>query len=200
MQVAIEKRPFPNDPHCGDECAYWQNNEKITLCVVDGLGHGRHAERAARAAVDYVARHISEPLPDIFAGCDRAIRHTRGGVMGIAVVDEDAGTLTYAGVGNPRIIVARANHSTSGLEEVVRLSNRPGVVGGGCRRVLPETVSIDVGDLVILCTDGIPGEINLTGYEGALRTDVRQLARRIVQDWGRERDDVAVLVFRNGGV
>lgn len=200
MQIAVAKRPFPNDPHCGDECAYWQSDDKITLCVVDGLGHGQGAEKAAKAAVDYVAQHISESLSDIFAGCDRAIRHTRGGVMGIAVVDENVGMLTYAGIGNTRIIIARPHSSRSGLEEVIRLPNRPGVVGGGCRSVLSETVPLDIGDLVILCTDGIPSEIDLTGYGGGLRTDVQQLAQRIIQDWGRTRDDVAVLVYRNGGV
>ncbi|MCP4544294.1 MAG: SpoIIE family protein phosphatase [Chloroflexi bacterium] len=199
MQIAIVKRSFPNDPHCGDECAYWQSDEKITLCIVDGLGHGWDAEKAAKAAVDYVAKHISEPLPDIFAGCDRAIRHTRGGVMGIAVVDENVGTLTYAGIGNPRIIIARAHHRAASLTEVSRLSNRPGVVGGGCGRVLPETISLRSGDVVILFTDGVPSELDLRGYESALHTDVQQLAQRIVQDWGRERDDVAVLVFRYGG-
>ncbi len=199
MQIGIAKRPFPNDPHCGDECAYWQKDAKITLCIVDGLGHGWGAEQAAKAAVDYVAQHISEPLPDIFAGCDRAIRHTRGGVMGIAVVDKTAGTLTYAGVGNSRIIIVRPHHRAQGFKGIARLSNRPGVVGNGCGRVLPETVALGPDDLVLLFTDGIPGEIDLKNYTDMLGDDVQQLAQRIVQDWGRKRDDVAVLVFRNGG-
>jgi negative regulator of sigma-B (phosphoserine phosphatase) len=200
MQVAIAKRPFAHDPYCGDECACWQSDGKIVLCVVDGLGHGRYAEQAARAAIDYVAQHALDPLPDIFAGCDRAIRHTRGVVMGIAVVDENVGTLTYAGVGNPHIIIARAHCSAPGLEEVARLSNSPGVVGSGYHSVLPETMPLHVGDWIVLCTDGIPSELNLAGYESALCADVRQLASRIVRDWGRENDDVAVLVFRSGRV
>ena len=200
MQIAIVKRSFPNDPYCGDECAYWQDNGKIMLCVVDGLGHGQGAEKAARAAVDYVAQHVSEPLPDIFAGCDRAIQCTRGVVMGIAVVDEEAGTLTYAGVGNPRIIIVRVHCLAPGIEGTVRLPNRPGVVGGGCRKVLPETVPLSPSDLVVLCTDGIPSEVDIAGYEDALCVDVQQLAERIVRDWGRESDDVAVLVFRSEGV
>jgi negative regulator of sigma-B (phosphoserine phosphatase) len=199
VQIAIVKRSFLGDPHCGDACAYWQGDGEITLCVVDGLGHGRGAEKAARAALDYVAQHVSEPLPDIFAGCDLAIGTTRGVVMGIAVVDERMGTLTYAGVGNPRLLIVRAHRSRPDLESVIRLSNRPGIVGGGCGKVSPETVPLGLGDLVILCTDGIPGGMDIAGYEDALTTDVRQLAERIVQDWGRVSDDVAVLVFRNEG-
>ena len=200
MQIAIVKRSFLNDPHCGDECAYWRDNDKITLCVVDGLGHGWKAEEAAKAAIDYVAKHVSEPLPNIFAGCDRAIRHTQGVVMGIAVVGENAGTLTYAGIGDPRIIIARVQCPAPGLEGIVRLPNRPGVVGGGCRSALPETVPFSSDDLVILCTDGILGVVDIASYEDALCADVQQLAERIVRDWGREKDDVAVLIFRSEGV
>ncbi len=200
MQIAIVKRPYPNDPRCGDECAYWQSNGKITLCVVDGLGHGWGAERAAKAAIEYVAQHVSEPLPDIFAGCDRAIGHTRGVVMGIAVVDENVGTLTYAGIGNPHIVIVRAHCSAPGLAGTVRLPNRPGVVGGGCRSAQPETVPLSSDDLVVLFTDGIPGEVDIARYEDVLCADVRQLAEKIARDWGREKDDVAVLVFRSEGV
>jgi negative regulator of sigma-B (phosphoserine phosphatase) len=198
MPVAIAKRPFPNDLYCGDECAYWQGRDRVTLCVVDGLGHGWDAEKAAKSAIDYVAHHVSEPLPDIFTGCDRAIQHTRGVVMGIAVVDEGAGILTYAGVGNTRIIIAHAHCPVPGLEGTIRLPNKPGFVGNGRSRVLPETVPLSSGDVVVLCTDGIPGEMDITDYKDALCTDVRQLAHRIIQDWGRESDDVAVLVFRSG--
>jgi len=105
MQVAVAKSSFLNDPHCGDQAGHWQTGPKTTLCVADGIGHGEDAERAARAAMDYVAEHLEDPLPALFAGCDRAIRHTRGVAMGVAVIDKEAGTLTYAGVGNTRALI-----------------------------------------------------------------------------------------------
>jgi len=205
--LAITKCPFLGETHCGDDCVYWQSGREITLCIVDGLGHGQHAERAAKAAVDYVAHHLTEPLVDIFAGCDRALRRTRGVAMGIAVIvvgeeddeDEEAGTfvslsrttLTYAGIGNTRAMIVRREHP------VVRLPGNYGIVGGGYRRLSPATVPLNPGDLVILTTDGIKERCDLLGYGDALRGDVQQLAERILQDWSRETDDAAVLVFRN---
>jgi len=59
--------------------------------------------------MDYVAEHLEDPLPALFAGCDRAIRHTRGVAMGVAVIDKEAGTLTYAGVGNTRALITGAS-------------------------------------------------------------------------------------------
>ncbi len=191
MRIAITKRAFLGETHCGDECAYWQEGGKVTLCIVDGLGHGKDAERAAQAAVEYVAGHLGEPLADIFAGCNSAIRRTRGVAMGIAIVDEEAGTLTYTGIGNTRaMIVGEAG-------PVVRLSSNYGIVGGGYRKLTPETVELHPGDLVILSSDGIKERCDLLAYGDALRGDVQQLAVRILQDWGRETDDAAVLVFRS---
>ena len=67
MEIAFATRPYFGDPHCGDQCSYWRSDGKVTLCVVDGLGHGPSAEIAAKAAIAYVRNHVSEPLAEIFA-------------------------------------------------------------------------------------------------------------------------------------
>jgi len=188
VQVAVAKRAFEDSPHCGDDCAYWQSGCRATLCVVDGLGHGKGAERVAKAALDYAARHLSESLPDLFAGCDQALRGTRGVTMGIAIVDECAGTLTYAGIGNTRITIIG--------EKTICLHSSYGIVGGGYKRLSPKTVPLIPGDLVILSTDGVAETVDLSGYDKALRADVRWLAEKILEDWCRETDDAAVLVYR----
>lgn len=191
MPVAMAKRALNDDPHCGDECAYWQNGGRTTLCMVDGLGHGERAETAARAAVDYVAHHLWEPLADVFAGCDSAIRHTVGVVMGIAVIDEGAGTLTYAGIGNTRAtVVADVAENATGL------SSYPGIVGGGYRTLSPEVAPLMPDALVLMYTDGIRERVDLSRYDGGFRADLQRLAEKIIEDWRRGTDDVAVLLYR----
>lgn len=189
MPVAIAKCALNGGPHCGDEGAYWQTGSTTTLCIADGLGHGEQAEKAAHAAVGYVADHLSEPLPAIFAGCDSAIRRSRGVAMGIAVIDEEARTLTYAGIGNTRAMIAGARSGG--------LVSDPGIVGGGYKTLAPETMPLASGDLVIMSTDGVEEVIDMSRYQGALRTDLRRLAEQILQDWRTETDDAAVLVFRS---
>ena len=67
------------------------------------------------------------------------------------------------------------------------------------------------GDLVIMYTDGIPEMMDVSDYEDMLRADklhpmnVRRLAERILQDWGRATDDAdrsdrqRYMVFRSEG-
>ncbi len=161
----------------------------VMLCMADGLGHGFYAERAAKAAVDYVGRHLNAPLADIFAGCDQALRRTRGVAMGLAVINEAAEELSYAGIGNPRAIVVG--------EQISRLRNDYGIVGGGYRSLSVETLSFRPGDLVILATDGIMETVDVSTYNSTERSNVQQLANRILSDWHRDTDDAAVLVGRS---
>jgi len=178
------------------------------LCVVDGLGHGESAERAAQAAMSYVARNFSHPLRDIFAGCNLAIRHTRGVVMGIAVVDKDTGALTYTGVGNTRALIVKKDYPVLAEGSTAHLFSNSGVVGGGYRKFRTlscQTMPLSPGDLVIMYTDGVPEMMDVSDYEDTLRMNVQRLAKRILQDWGRATDDAdrsdrqRYMVFRNEG-
>jgi len=190
------KRPFEGDDHCGDQFGHWQKGHLAILCIADGLGHGKHAEKAAKAALTYVAHHRAEPLSEMFSGCNRDIRDTRGVAMGIAVIDKKARTLTYAGIGNTRIMVLRSADSKETARKTLSLRNDFGIVGGGYKRLVPETVPFAPGDLVVIYTDGVKELIDLSGYDEGLRADAGKLAERIIADWGRVTDDAAVLVYR----
>ncbi len=192
MRIGIATQALNDDPHCGDVCRFWQRGSTFTLCLVDGLGHGVFAERAALAAVAYVAEHLTVPLAELFAGCDRALRRTRGVAMGLAVVDEAIGQLSYAGIGNPRAFVVG--------QRTLRLRNDYGIVGSGYKALSIETVSFLPGDLIVMATDGVEELVDVSGYDAVLRRDVQRLAERILWDWRRDTDDAGVLVGRSEGV
>ncbi len=188
MQVAIAKRALNDAHYCGDECAYWKDDKKTILCIVDGLGHGKNAEIAAKAAVDYIAQHLSDSLQELFAGCDLAIRKTRGVAMGIVIIDENLDKLTYVGVGNTRAIVVGA--------KTLRLGNSYGIVGAGYKTLSPESLALHPGDLMVLFTDGLAEMMDLSVYDEALLADAKGLAEKIIQDWRRGEDDATVLVYK----
>ncbi len=195
MEVESVKRPLRGEKHCGDQLGHWQNGDQIILCIADGLGHGKHAENAAKAAMTYVASHRAEPLAEIFSGCNREIRDTRGVAMGIAVIDKKARTLTYAGIGNTRAVILRSADSQEAARKSLYLRNDFGIVGSGYRRLVPETVPFAPGDLMVIYTDGVQELIDFTGYEALLYKDIQRLAEKIIEDWGRSSDDAAVLVY-----
>jgi len=199
MQITIAKRPCKGEVHCGDACSYWKNGAYTTLCVADGLGHGMHAEIAAMAAMDFVSQHLRDPLPIIFDQCNRTLRHTRGVAMGIAILDEHTGDLTYAGIGNIRAMVIRSPGAGHTQWSTVRLTSDPGIVGGGFRILRPERVAVTPDDLVLMFTDGIEEQIEFSNYTVTRSSNLQKLAQRIVRQWGRDYDDAAILIYRHEG-
>ena len=55
--------------------------------VIDGVGHGAPAHKAATAARRYVESHVRQPIEEIFAGTARACQGTRCVVMALARFD-----------------------------------------------------------------------------------------------------------------
>lgn len=118
--------------------------------------------------------------------------------MAIAVIDGSPGTLTYAGVGTNRGMIVRAPRPVLAKREIVHLLSSFGIVGGGCSKMSPHTGLLMPGDLVILVSDGIKErfDASVSDSDKVLNVDVAQLAERILQDWGRDTDDAAVLALR----
>lgn len=90
----------------GDAYVIRKRGGAALVGVIDGVGHGVEAYRAAQMAVDYVNRHDDRPLDELMRGTSRACRGTRGVVMALARIEADASRLTFASVGN---IEARLN-------------------------------------------------------------------------------------------
>ena len=108
--------------------------------------------------------------------------------MGLAVIDEEAGTLTYAGIGNARAVVIG--------EKTFKMTSSYGIVGGGYKVLTVETVPFSPGDTVILYTDGVEEMRDVSGYAGIAPEDVQRLAERILRERGLKSDDAAILVCR----
>ncbi len=210
MATGSIKQSLGGDRYCGDQLGHWQTDHQIALCIVDGLGHGKYAQIAAKAALTDVSSHLTSSLPEIFSMCNQEIRDTRGVAMGIAIIDKKKSTLTYAGIGNTRALIlpnaGLINIEPTGAEPagtepnpMVRksrcLRSDFGIVGGGYKRLIPETIPFAPGDIVLMYTDGVKELIKFTGYKASLYTDMQRLAETIAKDWGRDNDDKAVLAY-----
>jgi anti-sigma regulatory factor (Ser/Thr protein kinase) len=100
LVFGVATRPYPLMPVNGDAFVIKRWGEIALVGVIDGVGHGQFAYRAAQAARQYVERHYDQPLANIFLGVARTCRATRGVVMGLARFDWGQGTLTFASLGN----------------------------------------------------------------------------------------------------
>src|SRR5205814_7164837 len=100
IAVGAASRPYPGEALNGDA---WHIDWQSTGCritVIDGLGHGPEAARAAALAREALIE-APELLPlDGLRVCHRALAGTRGAAISVASIDLTTVHLTYAGVGN----------------------------------------------------------------------------------------------------
>lgn len=189
MDFGIVQRPKSGRDISGDAYLIREGEEATLICLVDGLGSGEAAAEAAQAAIRCVEVNGALSLSDIIAKCHQALRGTRGAVMALMRVGFAESTMTFVGVGNIGIHV----RSTALIKPI----SRNGIVGHRLPRLQEFTYPYTPGDLFVLHTDGISSRFNL---DSALWTEGAQgmqtLADEIARNFGKENDDVTVLVAR----
>jgi serine phosphatase RsbU (regulator of sigma subunit) len=190
---AAAARPLPGQRNSGDAFAVVNEDDATTLvAVIDGLGHGNEAAKAAAAAVATVRDCAGQPLQVVFAACHRALASTRGAVASLARIDASTHTMCWAAVGDVDATVVRGPRSTSDRPRVT-IVPRGGVVGFELPPIYESTVSLEPQDLLVMTTDGIDAVYrhNLVTTGGPT-----VIADAILQAHALERDDALVLVAR----
>jgi negative regulator of sigma-B (phosphoserine phosphatase) len=185
-------RTLAGESVSGDRALVRYADHLALAAVIDGVGHGEAAARAAEIAAGILVDHRGESPIALFARCDAALERTRGVVMSLAVFDGGRDVVTWAGVGNVEGVLLRWN--TEHRRESETLLRRVGVVGTRReQRVYAETVPLEVGDTLLFATDGLRG-----GFELGVRLEQepKRIAERILAESASNADDALVLVAR----
>jgi len=182
MSVAIS-----GEDVCGDAYTVRAEGGRLSTVVADGLGHGPIAATASTAAVRAFSAVNQAPPVDILRGMHEALRPTRGAA--VAVLQLDAMTAHYAGIGN----IAGAVLRSDGISRMVSV---PGTVGVTQTKARSFTYPAGPGSLVVLTSDGLSTGWQLDLYPGLTRAHPTLIAAVIFRDFSRRRDDATVLVIR----
>jgi hypothetical protein len=180
-------RPLPGFAECGDAfliapCA----SGELAVALIDGLGHGAEAARAAAAAIGAIREHLELPASEILLHCDQALRPTRGAALGILKVAED-GRGEFCGIGN--IEVQNLYGRAPGLFCLA------GIVGHNLRTLRAMPFAMQSGDIYCLHSDGVSSRGTL---RDCLPGTPEAVARRIVEAWGKSHDDATAVIVGFG--
>jgi anti-sigma regulatory factor (Ser/Thr protein kinase) len=182
---------MPGEQACGDGWASHSSDQATTLFVVDGLGHGVDAARAANEALQQFQRWPEVPVAELIETVHLAMRPTRGGAVAVARIDRAASTVAFAGLGN----IAAALASAGG--PVRHLVSLNGIAGHNARKIHAFEYPCTDG-LLIMHSDGLRTNWTSQPYPGFTRLDPMLLAGMLYRDFARGRDDTTVVVARTG--
>jgi serine phosphatase RsbU (regulator of sigma subunit) len=159
----------------------------LQVAVIDGLGGGVEAARAADGAAMVIrAKPGYEPL-DLIRQAHTALHNTRGAVIGILTFDLQRRGVTYIGVGN----IGAQVYSSQSIKPI----SKNGILGYRLPQLLKLSYSYNFGDTFVLYSDGISSRF---GLDSQIKHDQppQTLADLILSRYGKMNDDATVVVVR----
>ena len=174
---------------CGDAWRLRQTGQHTYhLMVVDGLGHGRIAATASRAAlVALETATAATPPCDILQSAHRAAAGTRGAAALVLRVRALSGEVDVSGVGNVQGV------GWTG-ERWRGFSTHPGTLGIEPIRIRQSTYSLRAGDPFVIHTDGLASGWLQQNFPGMRRLHPALVAASLYRDYGHDHDDTTVFV------
>ncbi|HKS14170.1 MAG TPA: ATP-binding protein [Pseudomonas sp.] len=188
LRYGVSQHSLHNDPACGDVWHLALRDQGLSALIIDGLGHGEEAERAARAGEQAFALAPFADALTAVADMHHAMTGTRGGALAFAQYDAHTGALGFTGVGNISGTLLNAEKSRG-------LASQPGIVGGQYRKAQRFDYAHVNGHLLIMHSDGLQTRWNLGDYPGLVHRHPAVIASVLHRDFCRGRDDVTVLVI-----
>lgn len=186
MKYGGFSRPFKGLTVCGDSFLVEERSGALLSAVIDGLGHGHESSIAAEKAVEVIRAHPDLPVGTLMQRCHEQLRPTRGAAVGILRIEPD-GRGEFCGVGN--IEVQALNGQAPSLFCLA------GIVGHNMRTSKVMPFNMKNGDIYCLFSDGVSARGNL---KSCLPGAPENVARRIVEQWGRAHDDATALIIGFG--
>ncbi len=187
IRFGVAKRSFPGNPWCGDAAFTHEDDARVIMAVMDGLGHSQKAAHAAQLAVARLGECMALPLQDMLRSVEDALRDTVGGALGIAVIHKERAILETCGVGNIGL-------QLSTRARLFRFSGEPGIMGEREGRFRPVSFSYQAGDVVVMYSDGIRSAYSARDLVHILYPDPGRISKRILDEYARPDDDALVLV------
>ena len=189
LTAGAATRTKPGMEHNGDAFIIKREDETMLVGVIDGLGHGQAAHRAAQQAHQYIKTHASQPLSRLFQGVERTCRNTRGVVMALARFDLTAEQATVGSVGNISIKVLNA-------PKPMNVITPRGVLGGNAPQPAIREWDWDRAYTLIMHSDGVTTRWSRDDFAHLKDESATTAARELLQSLAEARDDATVLVVK----
>jgi serine phosphatase RsbU (regulator of sigma subunit) len=188
LEHASLVRPCSGEFVSGDAVVSRDLGQGLFVAIVDVLGHGPEAHELTHIIEAYLGRYGSADVHGVMTRLHQHLRGTRGAAVGLCSIDAESGRVDYAGIGNT--VMRRFG------ETETRLVSHDGVLGHNMRTPHPQTLQLAHGDMLVLYTDGVSDRFTAQDYPGVLRHPPSEVAKNIVQRFGKSHDDAACIAVR----
>lgn len=181
--------PKEGELACGDHYSFAEFQDKITLMVVDGLGHGTEAAKAARQASETFQKNSSSSPDRVITLIHESLHNTRGAAVAVVSIDRKAKSLSFCGIGNISGVIEFAGNRQ-------RLISANGTAGFSIRTPKLETAVWNAESLLVMHSDGLGSSWQLSKHRGLTRKSSLLSAALLMRDYRKDIDDCTVVVVK----
>ena len=187
LLLGAASRPKPGELLNGDSYLTVHLSATKTLAaVIDGLGHGKEAHLAATILKEQILLKSDMPLNELIQYLHNSVRGTRGAVIGLVLINTDANTLQFVGIGNIEGFVRSVSDKKS-------LISYGGILGHNMRTPRFFEFKFDVGDSLCMYSDGLNSRWNISDIDW--KEHPQKNAEYLIQNYSRMNDDATILII-----
>lgn len=165
------------------------DGNKVLLSVIDGLGQGYAAHLMATSVKSVLSENFDLPLEELITLCDQQLKadNHEDSEVAMSLARIEPNKVTYLGVGDTHAYIYK--------DDLYPLISTEGRVGGQqLRSLYKKEYSLEKGDILILCTDGV--QTSLSMQDIPLDYSAQNIANTLFNSYHRAYGDVTVLVVK----
>ncbi len=181
-------RPCPGQKVSGDLTLVREEGTSLLVGVIDVSGHGPEAHALATELGVALSAVTILDLEALLRALHERCRGTRGAAAGLAIINRASQHLIFAGIGNVHIRVFGKKH-WHGV-------SRDGILGERMRNVLPQTVMLEPGNLVVVASDGCSESAKTRVLIPGTPLSAAQIAEKLLSDTAKSTDDASCVVVK----
>ncbi|MBC2194372.1 PP2C family serine/threonine-protein phosphatase [Listeria booriae] len=149
VELYVFQRAKHLQEHCGDQILIKEDASGLLCALVDGLGSGKEAEKAAKAVTEVIDAHSSMHLRDIVAEANKAISGLRGAAIAIWYANFAKQQLTYCGIGNIRFYLLGEG------DKLLFPISSTGFLSGRKQKIRTQKFDYKAGSKFLMHSDGL---------------------------------------------
>jgi anti-sigma regulatory factor (Ser/Thr protein kinase) len=177
----------PGETECGDNFCWTREANYIRLFLGDGLGHGKEAAHAVDMAVAAFRECTVASPREVLRFIHESVKKSRGLVGTVATFDIRQKRWNVCGIGNisTRFWGVTIHKTPVSYNGILGL-NIPGTLHD-------QSVEYEVGQMMIMCSDGISSKWDISRFPGIVRHDLALVNAVIFKEFARNTDDTSVI-------
>ncbi|MHC5023936.1 MAG: ATP-binding SpoIIE family protein phosphatase [Planctomycetota bacterium] len=189
VDCAYVIRPCRGELVSGDEVYVERRDDHLVVALIDALGHGPSASRAARLAKTVLRESRKASVMTLMQALHEALAATVGAAASICEIDLATRTGQYCAVGNTvgRILGKRD----------LRLHATAGVLGSNLRPPRQDRFHLEPGELLVMYSDGISDRFVMNDYPQIGYQHARTIVASLLARFGKPHDDASCVVVRS---